>query len=302
MSSSLGPLDWEQMPYFLAVARGGSLRAAADRLSANHGTIDRHVRALETAYGVALFKRTRSGLELTPAGNLLLPLAEEAEVLFLGARRRLEGQDQSEAGTIRFSLSPMLAFDIVGPMLTRFFESYPGIDVEVRLTDRLEDINKLETDVSLRLALEVLDDVVAQKLYPMAVGTYASQDYVDRNCPHAGPGGEGLHWIGWDGPDNNPAWLAQSAFPRARVRHSIEQGFMHLSLIRRGYGMSSLPVIYETIYPELVRLPGTEISLGRHLWLLLHSDIRKTTRVRRFIDFLATEFREIRPLMQAELA
>ena len=83
--------DWEQMPYFLAVARMGSLRAAAEELNATHGTVNRRVRALETALGVQLFARTRSGLQPTRAGRSLLPIAEEAEVLFLGARRHLQG-------------------------------------------------------------------------------------------------------------------------------------------------------------------------------------------------------------------
>ena len=80
--------DWGQMPYFLAVARGGSLRAAAEALGATHGTVNRQLQALEASYGVQLFRRTRAGVELTEAGEALIPSAEEAEALFLGARRQ----------------------------------------------------------------------------------------------------------------------------------------------------------------------------------------------------------------------
>ncbi len=143
-------IDWEMMPYFLAVARGGSLRAGADLLGANHGTVDRHIKSLEVSYGVQLFQRTKLGLQLTEAGEALVPLAEDAERIFLIARRRVEGLDQTETGTIRFSLSPMMSYVISVPILARFFESYPGIDVEVRLTRLNESIPHAETDVSLR--------------------------------------------------------------------------------------------------------------------------------------------------------
>ncbi len=294
-------LDWEKMPYFLAVARSGSLRSAAGALNATHGTVNRHIVALETAYGVQLFRRSRAGLELSSAGRTLLPMAEAAETLFLGARRRLQGLDRQATGVVRFSLSGTMAYDIISPILVRFFDEYPGIDLEIRVSDRMEDINRLETDVSLRYALEVTDDVVARKLYPMALSTYASRAYLERHLPNAGPGGEGLHWIDAHTPDRHPAWLEQSSFPKADVRHATTDHFMHLSLARRGFGMINTSVYFETIYPELVRVPGAKVTLDRSLWLLLHSDLRRTTRVRRFVDFLAQGLKEIKPLMQGEL-
>ena len=72
------PIDWEQLPYFLAVARAGSLRAAAEVLGTSHVKVSRHLKALESTYGVALVRRTQRGIHLTPAGTQLLPIAEEA--------------------------------------------------------------------------------------------------------------------------------------------------------------------------------------------------------------------------------
>ena len=79
----LATTNWEQMPYFLAVARFGSLRAAADALGTTHAKLSRHINALEAPYGLQLFRRSRGGVQLTEAGKLLLPIAKEAEGLFL---------------------------------------------------------------------------------------------------------------------------------------------------------------------------------------------------------------------------
>jgi DNA-binding transcriptional LysR family regulator len=176
--------------------RGGSLRAGADLLGANHGTVDRHIEPLEASYGVQLFQRTKMGLQLTEAGETIVPLAEDAERVFLNARRRVEGLDRTETGTIRFSVSPILALTIIAPILARFFEKYPGIEIEVRLSGLQENIPQAETNVSLHVAYEVSDDVVARKLYALAMCTYASQQYIDTTVPKAGLGGTGLTWIG----------------------------------------------------------------------------------------------------------
>ena len=295
-------MDWQQMPYFLALARSGSLRAAAEQLNATHGTVNRHIEALEAAYGVQLFKRTRAGVKLTLAGHSLVPMAEQAEVVFLGARRRLQGLDQQETGLVRFSLTGTMAYEIVSPILVKFFENYPGIDVEIMVSDRLEDINRLETDVSLRYALEVTDDVVARKLYPMALTTYASRSYLESHLPKAGPGGSGLHWIGSDQGDRTSDWLEHSAFPRAEVRHKATDHVMQLNLVRRGFGMINTSVYFETIYPDLVRVPDSPLLFDRSLWLLLHSDLRRTTRVRRFVDFMADGLKSIKSQLQGDLA
>ncbi|MDE0852699.1 MAG: LysR family transcriptional regulator, partial [Yoonia sp.] len=66
-------------------------------------------------------------------------------------------------------------------------------------------------------------------------------------------------------------------------------------------GMSLMLAFCNSVYPELVQVPGTELFHDRSIWLLLHSDLSRTTRVRRFVDFVADGLKEIRPLLQGEL-
>ena len=290
--------NWEQMPYFLAVARFGSLRAAAEALGTTHAKLSRQIDALEGAYGMQLFRRSRSGVELTEAGKLLLPVAKEAEGLFLGAQQRLTGLDRQETGSLRFSLSGTLAYEIVSPILIKFFERYPGIDIDMRVSDRMEDINRLDTDVSLRVAYEVTDDVVARKLFAPALAYYASPDYLKRHMPEAGSKGEGLHLIGWDEINRNPSWIEHSPFPLAEVRHATTDHVLQLNLARRGFGIVKTMPILASNGLELVPVAGNKPEFDRYIWILLHSDLRRTTRVRRFVDFVADELMALRPLIE----
>lgn len=289
--------DWEQMPYFLAVARHGSLRTAAEALGATHGTVRRHIEALEATYGAQLFRRTRRGLLLTTAGHSLMPIAEQAETLIADGRNRVSGLDGEEGGTIRFSLTGTIAYEIAAPILARFFEAYPGIDVEMRVTDRLESINKLETDVSLRYTDKITDDVVARRLLTMNLSTYASKAYIEKHLPHAGPGGEGLHWIGWDEINHKPDWVKNTDFPNAKVRHATTDPVLQLGLARSGFGMVRTSVYFGALFPELIEVPGAKSYKGSSLWLLLHTELRATTRVRRFVDFFCKELLALEALL-----
>jgi DNA-binding transcriptional LysR family regulator len=294
-------VPWEQMPYFLAVARKGTLRGAAEQLNANHGTVDRHIRALEATYGTQLFSRTRKGLSLTEAGRALLPTIEDAEKLLAEGQKQLRGLDRDETGTVRVSMPATLACIVIAPILARFSDSYPGINLEIQLTERFEDIAQLATDVSIRVAYEVDDnDVVGRRLFPLVVGTYASKDYLSRHLRNSGPLGEKLHWIGWGQPSSFSKWIAQSPFPNAESRHAVADMLMQMHLVQSGFGMSVLPVFCEAQFPDLVRVPGTELLPDRSIWLLLHSDLRRTIRVRRFVDFVTDALKSQKQFLQGE--
>ena len=294
-------MDWNGIPYFLAAVRAGTLRGAAEVTGSTHATVKRQIETLENSYGVALFRRTRRGLELTRAGRDLLPLVEAAELKVLEARKRVQGLDKEESGVVRFSTTGTLIYEIVAPILARFTQKYPDIDLEITVSDGFQDINKLQTDVSLRYAHSVDDDVIARKLYRLALMPLASRSYVERNLPLAGPQGEGLNWIGWDKADRSPDWLAESDFPGADVRHATTDPVLQLSMARQGMGMVKTTSYFTSIYPELVAVPGAKPALDRNLWLLFHSELRRTTRVRRFIDFLSKELIALKPMLQAGL-
>lgn len=65
-------IDWDDVRYFLAVARGGSVRAAAERLGVNHSTVLRRIAQLEERLGVHMFEKLPSGYRLTAAGEEVL--------------------------------------------------------------------------------------------------------------------------------------------------------------------------------------------------------------------------------------
>ncbi len=295
-------MDWSELPYFLAVAREGSLRAAAESLGATHATVNRHIQALEASYGVRLFDRDPRGLRLTSAGEDLLPIAQEAELVIVTARRRVEGLDREVAGTVRVTVPPVLGYDVLGPIFSRFMHAHPEVELDVTLTNRKQNLSRAEADVSIRVSHAVDDDVLGRRVLQYARAIYASQSYLDHHIPQAGIGGDGLHWIGWYDEVPTPNWIRESPYPKAALRHRVRDGLMVGRLVAEGHGISYLPCYYETLVDGLVRVPGAPVELDRSIWLLLHSDLRRTKRVRLFVDHVAKELKAMRSMFLGSLA
>ena len=146
---------WAEMPFFLAAARTGTLRGAAQQLKVNHATVDRHIKALEAAYGVTLFERNPQGLTLSSAGAGLYEKAQVAELAVLEAKRKVSGMDDKPAGPVHLSLSHWHSCYQFSKEMVRFRELYPDIDLRISVSDRVEDLTQSPADISIRAAWHV---------------------------------------------------------------------------------------------------------------------------------------------------
>ncbi|MEL7300007.1 MAG: LysR family transcriptional regulator [Pseudomonadota bacterium] len=287
-------MDWKSLPAFLAVARSGSLRAGAEQIGGTHATLRRQIEGLEAQLGTMLFRRSGGGLTLTAAGRRLLPQALEAESALLKGFSAVKGLDREAAGRIRLSVDPITGHYMLAPVLAEFAALYPDIDIEIKLSYDIDSIAKDETDISIRHVLEVDEDAVGRKLFPLSLGVFASRDYIDRALPKAGARGAGLAWVGYGEVPELKAMIAATPFPEAKVRHEIRDPEMHLHLVRAGAGMTFLSAWIGGVFPELQRVPGTALDRRRSTWILLHGDLRRVKRARLLVDYLSTALLERR--------
>ncbi len=291
-------MDWTEMPYFLAVARQGSLRLAAESMGVSHGTVDRHINSMETACGARLFQRTSQGMVLTPTGEALLPNAEQAETLILSARKSLPSMEDAAKGRVRLAMPSWIAYLVVAPRIARFRAAFPDIDLEITITNNFQSIAKAEADVSIRVAFDVEEDVIGKRLFVWHDAVIASKVYLRAHWANRGRDGEGLHWLGWAGPNPHEVWEKERPFPKADIVHHIADEMMFTNLLWLGHGMAVFPVVCTHLYPELVRVPETPVLPDRSLWLLMHRDLQKTARVRAVVDFFGDELMGLRDAFQ----
>ncbi|MES0879813.1 LysR family transcriptional regulator [Roseibium sp. SCP14] len=286
-------LNWDDLKYFLAVARTGTLRGGADSIGANHTTLARRVEVMEERVGSRLFDRSKSGLVLTQLGEDLLPYAERVEEEMTAASRVIVGRDAVPKGTIHISLPHGLAMTSIMDDLALFSDRYPDINLNMNFTNNVVDLTRREADVSLRVANEVTEDVVGRKLVQMSQAAYCTKDYAQKVRNN---GGEGLSLIGFHEPDTETTapWIKDSCYPKAKLRHRVSDIVPLITLAASGMGMAYLACNLGDRHPGLIRAPFQKPLPYRSIWLLLHKDLKNTARVRLFVDFLAGQIKSRR--------
>ena len=121
-------LDWDDLRPILAVARGGTLAAAAKGLRIDATTVGRRIQAAETALGVRLFDRIDGRYTATAAGELAIRHGETIEREVLALEGQVAGQDQSLEGSVRVTSVIMLVNHLLGPACRSCCAAIPSCD------------------------------------------------------------------------------------------------------------------------------------------------------------------------------
>lgn len=168
---------------FLHVARIGSFAGTASYLGVDPSTISKSIQQLESHLGVKLFNRTTRSLKLTPAGaNYQLTCMEILDNL-KACEQQLQQQQDEPRGLLRINLPVAYGQCYVMPMMGRFRQQYPDIELDISLTDDYVDMVNESVDVAIRSGKLQDSRLVAKKLTPMDFAICASKEYLDRSKP-----------------------------------------------------------------------------------------------------------------------
>ncbi len=288
------PIDWTLYRTFLGVLEEGSLSAAARALDIAQPTAGRHVAALESALGVALFTRSPTGLQPTDAALALLPharaMAATAAALERAASAQAAGGHDEVRGTVRITTSDVIGFEVLPPVIARLRARHPGLVIELALTDRVEDLLHGEADIAIRTIRPVQGRLVARYIGTLELGMFARRDYVER---HGLPASfDELMTHSLVGFDEERPYLREAARRlgapgRRAFSVRCDSNYAQLLLVRAGAGIGVCQVALAERGEPLVRvLPGT-VSLPLETWLTMHEDLRNSPRCRVVFDALA---------------
>jgi DNA-binding transcriptional LysR family regulator len=293
--------DWNDLKYFLAVARHHSTLAASRALQVNQSTVQRRLAELERRLGRPLVQRHPTGYRLTEFGEALLPYAERVAKAVAALEQQLESAQLEAVGVIRVTCPEPLVYRITQTtLLDRFHARYPGLRVEFVMSDRYLDLMKGEADVALRSGDTVDNELVGRKIGDSLWAVYASRKYVERcGQPDRVEALEQHDLVGLDETMANhraAQWLRDVA-PHGRVvaRNNSVLGLLYS--VKAGVGIAPLPTAIADAEPELVRVLGPVPELARIWRLLTRADLRHTPRISAFFDFMIEEIDTLRPII-----
>ena len=293
--------DWNDLRYFLAVARHGSTAAAARALKTNQSTVQRRLTELERQIGKPLATRSPSGYRLSELGQEMLAHAERVEQAILAFEQHLESATRNASGVLRVACPEPIVYRITqSPLLERFQARHPGLRVEFVMSDKYIDLSRGEADVALRSGDTDDGELVGRKIADSFWAVYGSKRYI---AQHGKPERvEDLQKHALIGFDDTMAkhraatWLARVA-PGAKIvaRNNSVLGLVYA--VKSGIGLAPLPTALGDSEPDLVRVLGPIPELARIWRLLAHPDVRRTPRVSAFFDFIADEIDALRPIL-----
>ena len=289
-------IDWDDVRYFLAVARSGSVRAAAAGLGVNHATVLRRVAQLEERLGAKMFEKLPSGYRLTEAGEEVLDLANQMEASSHQLETRVFGRDQSVRGLLRVTLTPPLATHLLMPDLADFACLHPDIEMEILSSGQLANLTNREADVAIRVVYDHktlplnLHGLKGPELFG---GVYIS---CDRLAAWRAGARDPVRWIVIS-LHGVPDWARQGEVPATGAPFRTTDGEAQLAAVRQGLGMTTLPCFIGDADPLLARVLGTDLHMHGTLWILTHGETRKTKRVRLFTEFVSRRLAAHAPLL-----
>jgi DNA-binding transcriptional LysR family regulator len=280
-------MDWDDLRYFLAAYRRGSLSAAARELGCEYTTVGRRIAALEAALDTALFARTAEGLKATPAATDLVPLAEQIECATVAIGARVAAHDKRVEGVVHVTCPEGFSLYVVDRFV-ELRERYPALTVELLTDVRSLDLHRGEADIALRMGPSTQRDLVTRSLCSMPWRMFASTTYIERRGkPSPTSDLRGHEIVAYDTPLTHvpgARWLDEHAEGASIVFRGNSLRAIADAAVA-GLGLTVLPHFLGTRSAGL-SLVAPDVLGERALSLVVHADLVHVARVRAVIDFL----------------
>lgn len=279
-------MTWDDLRNFLAIARHGSLSAAARALGVTQPTMGRRLAAMETHQGARLLLRTPEGFVLTPLGEQVLARAERMEEEMLAAERLISGSDIHLEGTVRLTTVDTLAAQFVTPTLVKLQCQHPGIAFELVPATQSLSLSRREADIAIRMGRFEGDLIVARKIGALALSFYESRDAI--SCLK---GGQQRIVTTLEDQAHLPEakWIAE-IFPHAQISWRSNSREVQYEATCGGGGIAVLPRFRGDQDERLKRVRSDLPDIRREIWLGIHADLQKMPRMRATLDGLVEAF------------
>jgi DNA-binding transcriptional LysR family regulator len=285
-------LDWDDLRFFLAVARHRTLAAAAKHLHVTQSTVSRRLASLQDGMGVRLLIRTGDGYLPTLAGESIRAHVERVEAETLSVERAIAGHDVRLEGLVRVASSQLLASHLLAPSFSALHALHRAILIEA-LPEFDDDLKGRRVDIVVRLRQFENQDLIVRKVGQISFALYACVSYLARHGdPDVTEGCVGHQLITClsDEVSAQSVWLAKNA-ARAQVTLKADSYETQHWAAYCGGGLALLPRFLADAEPALRRIPTAMPMPPAEIWLGVHGENRQVPRVRTVLDLIAEAVR-----------
>ncbi|MBN9244048.1 MAG: LysR family transcriptional regulator [Mesorhizobium sp.] len=294
---------WDDLQFFLAVARSGQLASAARQLRTNHATVSRRIDRLEQALSAKLFERNPRGYMLTAIGERLVQSAEQIEREAANFRNEAASGASQMTGVLRLSSLEGFGSYFLADRLPRFTQAHANLSIELVTIQQIVSLSRREADMSITLTSPRTDFYHYEKITTYRLFVYGTRAYLDAHPPIAKREDLLSHrMIGYiedmiftPGLDYH-----REILPGLRASYQSSSIHAQLRATLKGVGLCVLPHFMAAGFDELVPVLERDICLERDYWCVSHRDLSAAPRIRALAEFVRTEAKQAEQLFLAD--
>jgi DNA-binding transcriptional LysR family regulator len=296
---------------FLRLAQHRSFSKVAELENVHVSSISRRIEMLETQLGVRLFNRTTRSVSLTPPGRAYMQRVEALLAGFDEAKVQADTASAQLAGPLRIAAPVSFARLYLAPLLTKFSQQYPAIEMTLLTGNEISDLIEEEFDLGVRIGGLRSSTLTVRRLARVTRVLCASPRYLEAHGVPRKPADLKAHrCLVADYGRGGPRWY----FRKGRGQSDAKPGAVNVSgplrsnqgdvIVRAaqdGLGVALLPswlVRNELANGSLVNILDSfrwDFAASRESHIQVVFPARKTlsNRARAFIDFLVPELAEV---------
>lgn len=282
-------MDWDNLRYFLELARCGTLAAAARRAGVEHTTVARRIQALEKQMGAALFARDAGGYRLTEAGRQLLPAVEAMETAVLGVERAVPAQGGGPTGLVRVGATEGFGTLVLAPHLAKLTQKHPGLTIDLLALPRLLHLSRREADIVISLERPTRGSVIVTKLTDYSLHLYGQREYLARR-PLIRTRDDLRHHAFVSYVDDllftKELQFLDALHKPARFAFRSTSITAQYEAVKVGSGLAVLPAFIADRDPVLDRVLPQEARFMRTFWMSMAAEAQHQTRIRAVWELL----------------
>ena len=173
-------MDWDKLKIFHNVALDLNISEAAHKMNISHSSISRQISSLERELKVSLFRRHARGLTLTEQGIILFKTAHDIFGKIALTEAQLTESKEKPTGSLTIAATVAFGTTWLAPRIVKFSNSYPDIDISIRIENKYTDLAQGEADVALRLREPTQVDLIRFPLYKFQFKIYSSPEYIEK--------------------------------------------------------------------------------------------------------------------------
>lgn len=284
--------DWENIKFFIALAKEGSLIGAANLINSNHTTVYRRIKKFEEQYHINLFERTPTGYFLTPQGEELFKYSEEIEQKMDNVFQNIQGLENQLKGEVCITTTQSLARIYLPELMVKIRDSWPLLNLDFRVSNNFYNLSRREADIAIRPSNIVPDHLVGRKLGKINFGIFGSKKLFSRKI-NFNKEQEKLKFLGLSDSLSHllsSQWLEKN-IPKKQVIAHVDELTTMAQLCEAGVGVALLPLYFEAQFKELKLIYDLEDFIGNDLWILTHKNQSQLPKIKVCTEFLYQELK-----------